>query len=420
MGGGTALNPLCHATPRALGCSDDSPMGYNYDPELGKCVPYCLANSAFTSLETCQSACQPQSGAGGSGGTSATEVLLSVDPSGHVTSSAALGISGPSYPYSDGAGTDGVRANGDCERAGHSETECAKVVTPSYSAVGVVDWSVGGLLCTSGTAERVLDVVGMPGEPDYAHMWGAGLGFNFSDSNPAYDASAHGVIGIAFDLDESSMPPVGMRIELPTVTTVDEPRVWKPAPLTDQFWTDPLQPGHNVVLFQDVAPLTFYTDRSAFDPTQILSVQFHVPTTNVSSNYAFCIHNLSLVLGTPPTPVDPGEGACPVTLETDTGFAYNAGGACVSPNSTVLGCSLLDNPDMVVPATPVIPNLPCVRRLFDGALYIAIGAGGAHALDWQTLPPSAWTHLSPNEWAECNADEAALVAAAPLCPILPL
>jgi hypothetical protein len=101
------------------------------------------------------------------------------------------------------------------------------------------------------------------------------------------------------------------------------------------------------------------------------------------------------------------------------GFAFNADSVCVAAYSTVLGCSPLDNPDGVVPSHPAIANLPCVRRTSDGALFIALNSSTG-PVAWQTLPESAWSHLSPNEYTECSAEEAAIVAAAPVCPIIPL
>jgi hypothetical protein len=179
-----------------------------------------------------------------------------------------------------------------------------------------------------------------------------------------------------------------------------------------------VQAGHNVVLFQDAVPLPFYANQSAFDPTQILAVQFHVPAGNAPTDYAFCIRNLSLVLGTPPA-APATDGACPPSRATASGFAYDAAGQCLSPYSSVLGCPALNDPTLTIPAAPAVANLPCVRRLSDGALFLALSSS-SQPLAWQTLPMSAWSHLSSNEWAECTADEAALVAAATVCPILPI
>jgi hypothetical protein len=415
--GSTAIGSLCRIPPLNPGCVGFS-LGYNYDPAQGKCVPFCAANANFTSLEACQRTCDPEALDGAAGAGNSNEVPLSVDPSGQVTSSAEFGVSGPFYRYSDSAGTDGNPAQGDCEIAGHSLAECAQVVTPPYSAAGVIDWTVGGLMCTSGTAERVIDGVGTPGMLDYGHMWGAGVGFNLSTLGPTYDASAHGVIGIAFDFEPSSPTPFDLRVELPTSSTVDEPRAWKPSPTPVQSYSSPVQVGHNVVLFQDAAPLPFYANQSAFDPTHILAVQFHVPAASVPKDYAFCIRNLSLVLGTPPAQAAT-DGACPPSLGTASGFAYDAAQQCLSPYSSVLSCPALGDPSLTIPSAPAVDHLPCVRRLSDGALFLALTSSSG-PLAWPTSPPSAWSHVSASEWADCTADEAALVAAATACPVLPL
>jgi len=412
-GSGQPANSLCQLPTSYVPCPR-LPVGYNFDPTQGKCVPFCSANAKFASLDDCQRACDPSSAGGGGG--SATEAPLTLGPDGSLTSSAEFDVSASSFVFSDGVGPDGSSATGDCELAGHSAPECAKIVAPPFSAPGVVDWSVAGPLCTSGSVEKMLDVVGMPGMTDYASMWGAGIGVDFKQhpSNQPYDASAHGVVGIAFDIDR--VPPHGLRVALQTPTTINESRAWQPTSTPTQNYTSPVQVGHNVVLFRDVVPLPFFQDQSAFDPTKLSALLFHAPSTNTPENYVFCVSNLSLILGTPDPPAAPADGSCAPSLETETVYPYDAADACISSDARVRICSASSDASGAIPSQPAIVNVPCARRSSDGALYVALKAGSPLA-DWQALPMAAWAHLSPDEWADCTADEAALVAAAPVCPI---
>jgi hypothetical protein len=222
-----------------------------------------------------------------------------VSESGRV-SNTQFEISGSLYSASDGVSADGTNpSGGDCELAGHTPAECATVTTPVYSAPGVIDWSVGGLICTKGTAELVVGRPSMPEMDDFASMWGSAIGFNFRTQNaqPApYNAVAAGIVGIAFDID--AVPLTGLRVEFRTAEVSNEPATWQSSTPGEDYLLSPVQPGHNEVLFRDVKPLPIYDIQTALDPTQLLSVQFHVPTTNtLAEPYSYCISNLSIIVG---------------------------------------------------------------------------------------------------------------------------
>jgi hypothetical protein len=349
-------------------------------------------------------------------GVGPTETVLIVDPTGYVTSSPALGVSGAWYPFADSWGLDGSNATGDCELAGHIVSQCAQVSTPQFGPFT----NVGGRMCTAGIAESVLAQINAPAELDYGAMWGAGIGFGLNGAivKTPYDATAHGVIGVTFDIDH--VPPSGIRVEFPTPATANNPAAWSPNAGTPNF-TSPVSSGHNVILFSDVAEPSYVLTPSGFDPTQILAMHFHVPTTSVAGSYAFCISNVALVTGTAGS-VDAGSavsGECPPSLRTETGFQYVTPTGCISPYSTVLDCSTLDNQQTTIPNTPAIATLPCARRLLDGALFLALPAG-TQPLDWTTAPRSSWSRLAPGEWADCSAAEAIAMAGAALCPVLPV
>lgn len=352
---------------------------------------------------------------GGSASVGPTQ-RLSVAVTGQVASADAYGVSGSLYIASDGMGNDGASSGGVCELAGHTAAQCALVASPRYSAPNIPDWS-GGLLCTSGVAERVLDVTGSPGSPDYGSMWGAALGFSFLERDgetQVYDASAHQVVGIAFDVDR--VPRAGLRVEFITAIAPDEPGVWQPLVNGTPSAVAAVHAGHNVALFEDVKPLSFYRSPFPFDPTQLRSVQLHVPTaTAASSTYSFCLSNLSLVIGTPA----PRQDGCTGSQRASSAFAYDAAAACVVTAASVVGCDSPSDPRPAIPSAPAVSNLPCARRLSDDQLFLALPAH-ANPLDWQVLPVSSWSRLSADAFAECTAQEAALLAAATSCPVLPL
>jgi hypothetical protein len=101
-----------------------------------------------------------------------------------------------------------------------------------------------------------------------------------------YNATANGVIGMAFDID--TVPLAGLRVEFPTKTATNA-----------AFWggtqqLSPVRPGHNEILWTKVEGPFYDVVAPAFDPTTIYSIQFHIPTsTSASTTYNFCISNLS-------------------------------------------------------------------------------------------------------------------------------
>ena len=59
----------------------------------------------------------------------------------------------------------------------------------------------------------------------------------------------------------------------------------------------PVKMGHNEILWTKVTGPFYDTVAPPFDPTTILSIQFHVPTsTGAAAAYMFCISNLSAII----------------------------------------------------------------------------------------------------------------------------
>jgi hypothetical protein len=183
---------------------------------------------------------------------------------------------------------------------------------------------------------------------DYANMWGAGIGFEFrvpddeagadAGVSTGWDAPAHGIAGVAFDLDwtdPSVRPDPFIRIEFPVVLppegleldadTVDKngmiveagdalapgstsevhpsgspflnaPPVWA----TSGIPNDPslVNVGHNEILWSEVkgAPSNGTDYAYRFHPENLIGLQFHVPA--IKDNripYGFCISNLAFI-----------------------------------------------------------------------------------------------------------------------------
>jgi len=220
----------------------------------------------------------------------------------------------------------------------------------------------GNRLCTHGNVAKVVpcndaveDLWCADGQPDYGNMWGAGIGFDFNPDNleaasvdgescipGGWDATAHGVVGIAFDFEWNdpthepepmlrvefpvALPSEGLTLEDATVTSegiklggetldcgspseqhpsgspfADAPAVWG----TSGVANDPthLVVGHNEILWSDVkgAPRKVAAaDPTAyaypFHPENLRGIQFHVPSKkDYRIPYSFCISNIAFL-----------------------------------------------------------------------------------------------------------------------------
>jgi hypothetical protein len=234
------------------------------------------------------------SGGGGGGaaggGSAGSGVVLMPDASGYVDGATnRFGVTGSWYAYGDSLGATGV-APGDCQTAGHPDSACAQITSPVSGGF----LNTAGKMCTTGTVETVVDIVGMTGMPDYSKMWGAGIAIDLN--HPAvgprgvFDAVANQVIGISFDLDMKPAP--GLRVEVQTVPTdgtVAGNDYWG---ATASYPPSPVVVGTNTMSWSAVmGPKGHF-----FDPTEIEAIQFHVPSsTAAGSLYSFCISNFKML-----------------------------------------------------------------------------------------------------------------------------
>lgn len=227
------------------------------------------------------------------GGGEPSSVAITPDATGWVdATSNPLGIEGPWYPYADGY-DDGQRG-GTCQTAGHADSECSVIFSPDPTMPGFPN--VGGRMCFSGVGMPVLSVNGVP---DWANMWGAGMGVDLNNPNGTatskgvFDAAAHHVIGISFDID--NVPPLGLRAEFGTTGTAGtgiQP-YWGAA---DFYPNSPIVPGTNTVMFSEVR--TPEAVPQPLDTARIESIQFLVPTYQLTTSpFNFCISNLQMLIG---------------------------------------------------------------------------------------------------------------------------
>jgi hypothetical protein len=255
----------------------------------------------------------PGSGGGGGGSGAPQGVTVIPDRSGWVDRMAdgnTVGVQGAWYPYGDRYGV------AKCTTVGlHPPGDCSSITSPDPLVPGFPNED--GNMCTEGETAVVLPCgAGVPGcaagSPDYSNMWGAGIGLDLNAEGGegrtklAWNATEHGVTGIAFELDQ--VPANGLRVEFPIVlpsaghdagmepaTTEDHPDGSPYWGATSDFPPSPVRVGRNELRFSSVTgPRSSYT----FDPTKILAIQFHVPAVTVGTTraaYRFCIENLTFL-----------------------------------------------------------------------------------------------------------------------------
>ncbi len=238
-------------------------------------------------------------GSAGSGG----NFLLLPDSNGNVINPGA-GILGSWYSATDS--TPKSTGNGSCVR--NQATTCSVFSSASPAQGSTFDPTDSpitvGRMCASGTVAQVVADPATGSSLDYSGIWGAviGLGLNGnafgatgSTSNP-YNAGAHGIVGISFDIDTVpyANSSLSFRVEFPTAavpgTTDLDAAYWNGATSNGS----PVTAGANVILWSNVLGPMYETAPPAFDPSQLLAVQFHVigsPSGPVPFN--FCISNLT-------------------------------------------------------------------------------------------------------------------------------
>jgi hypothetical protein len=283
----------------------------------------------------------------------------------------ALGIQGQWF-------ADGDRYDSQsCIRFGMHGDLCSEVYFPppnseptecpgkdlSYTTFPLGFPNQDGVMCTSGQVGKVVrcgaNAVNCNNDLDFSNMWGAGIGLDFNldvssgtrdpTRRERWDATAHGIVGVAFDvqlIDDGGLGGPHLRVEFPlllpdgsllpagkgavaldpcadpvlppadateSLPYPDTPTPTEEHPDGSPFWgapptwgdalkdVSPARPGHNVIHFKDIPAAPEARSEYAFDPTRLLGIQFHVPSFKADSDagghfgYGFCISNLTFL-----------------------------------------------------------------------------------------------------------------------------
>lgn len=230
-------------------------------------------------------------GTAGTGGGSGNGILILPDETGWVDKEAEwnlIDVQGAWYPYGDAYG------EAKCLAAGHAATECAIINAPDPAVPGFPNEN--GKMCTSGSVAQVISVVGGT-DPDYSNIWGAGIGLDLNatggdnSTKEVFDFTAHGITGISFEIDNVPLP--GLRVEFPMPATEGHPDGSDYWGASMNYPNSPVMAGVNIVKWADIkAP------RGAvpFDASQVLSIQFHVPSNmSGAGTFNYCISNLTFL-----------------------------------------------------------------------------------------------------------------------------
>ncbi|MES1205464.1 MAG: hypothetical protein ABUS79_05960 [Pseudomonadota bacterium] len=202
-----------------------------------------------------------QAGSGGAGGATSSGcpgVPIVPDAKGFVApTSNTLGIHGSWFEYSDCADLGGKN--------------CATVAVPPANSFP----NTAGKMCTSGMTSSATGA------------WGAGVALELNDGPPQmpYDTTAHSVKGFCFALSGTTIPSTTIRVAFPTQNNND-----------NAYFEAVSTPGQHMVLFSDTAQGSWVTQKSAWEPTKVMLIQFQIPSSPTAPvPWDFCIDGLTAI-----------------------------------------------------------------------------------------------------------------------------
>jgi hypothetical protein len=180
-----------------------------------------------------------------------------------------------------------------CRKKGkHAAGECSLFVTPDPLAPSFRPTGDFGM-CATGVAAKAIP--GPDGNPDWKNIWGARIGLTLNDGEP-YDATAHGVTGLAFHVDSEPPPNAGLRVQVTghrngnENENENEPPLWGGA----KAEISPVHVGGNEVRWTDVGGPPYIENPPALDPRHLISIVFSVPTAPAGAkSFSFCINQLA-------------------------------------------------------------------------------------------------------------------------------
>ena len=236
-------------------------------------------------------------------------VAITPNAMGYFDGSNPAGVVGAWWATGDDYDFTGTPGTGTCPMAGFPNSECSSIATPTPGQPFIPN-PTGAGMCTSGVAAQVL--AGDGGAPAYSVIWGNMIAFDLDNPTPLngdagvvdadagadaglpakgqYDASAHRVTGIAFDID--TPPPANLRVEFQTLGTENNAAYWGGAASN----ASPVFAGHNEIRWSEVGGPLYLTSPPRFDSTKLESVAFHVVVnTNATVPYSFCVKNVVML-----------------------------------------------------------------------------------------------------------------------------
>jgi hypothetical protein len=243
-----------------------------------------------------------------SGSSSGNNSVLTPGPTGYIDDSALSGIVGAWYGYGDMWGTNGAPP-GNCQTMGmFMDSQCSTITFPmaptagdgggDAAAVATFPPNAMGAMCLTGNGAKVIDKTGST-MPDYSDIFGIGIGLDFNNMGGTklpWDATKTNVTGFEFDI--TGVPAGGIRVEFPTVQTTNG--------FQDSYAITVAGDGHYQAdlsttsahkLKPSFTPPTGMTE-PAFDPTMLLSIQFHVATNTTAAIPVamMCVNNLTAII----------------------------------------------------------------------------------------------------------------------------
>jgi hypothetical protein len=267
-------------------------------------IPSSLVLTLIGSMAAIGAGCSSSGGGktDGGGNTSANTILPSA--TGFVDGTNKFAILGAWYAYGDNWADNGTAGNGKCESVGmNPSTACSSLVTPmpGHPFPPKDQPVVTGQMCAMGVAAAIIN--DSVASPDYTNIFGVGIGLDFNNAGTGdagtglgkqpYNATAAGITGFKFDID--TPPLAAMRVEFPTVATTAMNNI-------NPYWNgaannvSPVKAGTNTIPFAAVTGPMYATNPPAFDPTTVLSIQFHVvPSTAATTPFSFCVSNLTAI-----------------------------------------------------------------------------------------------------------------------------
>lgn len=232
--------------------------------------------------------------AGGAGCRSATNTSPGATGSRRVTQPLVPDENG--RLHDSATGTTGIRGQwfaeidaDDCQKKGkHPAKACSLFVTPDLRSPSFRPTGDLGM-CVVGVAAQAIP--GADGNPDWANIWGAEIGFTLNDGEP-YDAAAHRVTGVSFHIDSEPPPNAGLRVQV-AAHKGGNPPLWGGAAAE----TSPVHAGRNEFRWHDVAGPPFVENPPAVDPSHLHSILFMVPTSPAGArSFSFCIRDVAALL----------------------------------------------------------------------------------------------------------------------------